>query len=164
MPRGPYEKWIEVICISVVVASFVLVMGHIQELPESIAIHFDWSGYPDNWGSKHTLWLLPALSALVIYMPLTVFSFLQQGHTKPDDISSTLIHRNFKIARISLALIKLNVLFLMWWLTYIVIQSALSGRIDHNPVGVLSIFLLILTLIIGISIYLVKAKRSKPSA
>lgn len=161
MPRSYYEKWIELICIAVVAASFVLVMGHIQELPESIAIHFDWSGYPDNWGSKHTLWLLPALSVLIIYIPLTALSFL---HPKPGDTLPMLIHRNVRITRMSLALIKLNALFLMWWLTYIVVQSALSGHIDQNPAGVVSIFLLILTLIIGISIYLIKAKRSTPSA
>jgi hypothetical protein len=30
-------------------------------LPDIIPVHFDGSGKPDGWGSKYTLWFLPAL-------------------------------------------------------------------------------------------------------
>lgn len=164
IPRSPYEKWIEFVCIGVLTASFVLVVWNHQDLPATIVIHFDWSGNPDGWGSKHTLWLLPALSAIVIYLPLTALSFLQQNDPKSKNESPEWIVRRHRITRLSLALVKLDALFLMLWLIYVVIQSALTNHIRPNPISGVLIFLLILALIIGISIYLEKVNRSTPSA
>lgn len=164
IPRNSFEKWIEFVCIGVLTASFVLVVWNYQDLPAIIVIHFDWSGNPDGWGSKHTLWLLPTFSAVVIYLPLTALSFLQQNDPRSKNESPERVFRNHRITRMSLALAKLNALAFMLWLTYVVIQSALTGHIRHNLRDVGSIFLLIFALIIGISMYLVKVNRSTPSA
>lgn len=41
--------------------SWILVIKCYQQLPESIATHFDMNGNPDDYGSKNNLFILPAI-------------------------------------------------------------------------------------------------------
>jgi hypothetical protein len=46
---------------SVLVFCIAYLCWNLPTLPNIVPIHFDGSGKPDGWGSKHTLWFLPAL-------------------------------------------------------------------------------------------------------
>ncbi len=55
----------EVVGFFALAAMWILVGRAWSALPASIPCHFDLLGRPDSWGSKHVLWILPALATLI---------------------------------------------------------------------------------------------------
>lgn len=56
----------ESIAIGAIIYGLILVLQHWSRLPNSIPIHFDASGVADGWGPKGMIWLLPAISVVMI--------------------------------------------------------------------------------------------------
>jgi uncharacterized membrane protein len=61
---------LELVTLVLALAAFFVVHVNYANLPERVPIHFGFSGKPDAWGARPTIWLLPAL-ALVMYAVLT---------------------------------------------------------------------------------------------
>ncbi|HET6512401.1 MAG TPA: DUF1648 domain-containing protein [Candidatus Kapabacteria bacterium] len=49
-----------------VVALWLYAFNVIGGLPETIPVHFNLENEADNWGSKHTLWLMPVLATVIV--------------------------------------------------------------------------------------------------
>lgn len=67
-PRCPYSLPAVVLGIAgvlVLVATMVLILVTYASLPVQIPTHFDYSGNPDAYGSRSSLWFLFAIDALV---------------------------------------------------------------------------------------------------
>jgi uncharacterized membrane protein len=61
---------LELVTLVLALAGFFVVQVNYGNLPERVPIHFGFSGRPDSWGARPTIWLLPAL-ALVMYAVMT---------------------------------------------------------------------------------------------
>ena len=68
----------EAIALLALVAMFGMLAMYSDLLPERIPIHWDAAGAPDRWGSKETLWIFPAIGA-VIYLGLSAAVLLKRA-------------------------------------------------------------------------------------
>ncbi|WP_336514859.1 DUF1648 domain-containing protein [Pollutibacter soli] len=64
-PTQP-EKILKRLTWIIVFANWVLAISKYSSLPEQVPIHFDWSGTPDNYGNRATIFLLPIISTVFI--------------------------------------------------------------------------------------------------
>jgi hypothetical protein len=71
------RKVLEVVALGALVAMFAMLAMYSDLVPERIPVHFDAAGHPDRWGGKDTLWIFPAMGA-VIYIGLSIMSFLRR--------------------------------------------------------------------------------------
>jgi uncharacterized membrane protein len=70
-PRTFADRVLEAIAIGAIILGVILVLQGWNGLPQSIPTHFDASGNADGWGPKYMIWLLPAIS--VVMIPLMLF-------------------------------------------------------------------------------------------
>lgn len=68
------DKVLEVAGLATFIAIIALPAVFYADLPEEIPTHFNFKGQPDAWGSKSSVWLLPAVAA-VLYIGLSVLNY-----------------------------------------------------------------------------------------
>ena len=65
-PKFFWDKVLEATAILGVLFGIILILQAWSSLPATIPIHFDAVGNPDGYGSKGMIWLLPAISVVMI--------------------------------------------------------------------------------------------------
>lgn len=65
-PRTIVDFICESIAIGAIIYGLILVSQHWSSLPSQIPTHFDASGTADGWGPKGMIWLLPAISVVMV--------------------------------------------------------------------------------------------------
>ena len=69
-PRKTGDRVLEAIAFVALLYGLVLVLQSWSALPQTIPTHFNAKGEADGWGSKGMIWLLPAISVVMIPMML----------------------------------------------------------------------------------------------
>lgn len=67
-----YPPQLELIPLLLVVLTFYVALSNYSALPDTIPIHFNIQGIPDDWVSKNTIFLFPGLTAFIYIL----FTFL----------------------------------------------------------------------------------------
>jgi uncharacterized membrane protein len=70
-PQKFCDRLLEAIAIGAIILGVILVLQGWSGLPQTIPTHFDAAGNADGWGPKYMIWLLPAIS--VVMIPLMLF-------------------------------------------------------------------------------------------
>jgi uncharacterized membrane protein len=60
-----YLKYQTPISLLLLLLLWLTVAYLVMVLPATIPVHFNFSGMPDRWGSKKTLWVLPIIASMV---------------------------------------------------------------------------------------------------
>ena len=74
IPRYPntgFQKTLNLFSILALVLAFLYPFLKWDQIPDTIITHWGFSGQPDGWGPKGTIWIIPAVS-LLLYLPLTI--------------------------------------------------------------------------------------------
>jgi hypothetical protein len=97
-------------------------------LPETVPTHFGFSGEADGWGSKTNLLILP-ISAVVLYLILTVVGFFPHTYNYPWKITEKNAWDQYRLAQALIGCLKVETI---WMFSYLVWRSiAVSlGRSD----------------------------------
>ncbi len=75
--KSRLEIVLEALALVTLVAMFAVVGSSLGDLPERIPTHFSFSGRPDAWGGKDSIWILPGLGVLV-------YGFLSFSRGRPE--------------------------------------------------------------------------------
>ena len=70
-PNTGFQKALNLFSILVLILSFLYPLLKWNQIPDTIITHWGFSGQPDGWGPKGTIWIIPVVS-LVLYLPLTI--------------------------------------------------------------------------------------------
>ena len=71
--KRPFDRFLEIFGILVVLASFILPSIYYQSLPDILPRHFGSDGLPDAYGSKGIIWVLPIVG-LILFLIVGVVS------------------------------------------------------------------------------------------
>jgi uncharacterized membrane protein len=82
------RKVLEAVSLAALLAMFAMLAMYSDIVPEQIPIHWTPSGTPDKWGGKETLWIFPAIGA-VIYVGLSIAGFVRRAN--PSDAQQELV-------------------------------------------------------------------------
>ena len=122
-------------------------------LPARIPIHFGLGGLPDAWADKVTIWMMPAVAA-IIFAVLTAVSRYPHTFNYPIAITSENARRQYLLGRGLLVWLKAEI---CWLLAFVVRQQILVtlGNVQRFSVElVLGIIVLIFA---TVGVYLLKA-------
>ena len=116
--------------------SGLLVLGMIvftftsySSLPEAIPTHFNASGEADGFGSKNTVWLLPAL-ALIIYVILFILNKYPHLHNYMVNITEDNALKNYRFSTRLLRFVNLFTVALLTYIQYIVLRSSTGETVN----------------------------------
>ena len=124
--KVPYEAIdiiIEFISITLLVLMWSYCIVNYADLPDTIATHFDGSGNPDGFGSKQSIWLIPAI-AIVLYIGMFIINKYPHIHNYMVNINEENALKNYRFSTRLLRVVNLLSMLLMAYITYMIIASA----------------------------------------
>ncbi|MEG4406784.1 DUF1648 domain-containing protein [Microcoleus sp. MON2_D5] len=140
-----------------ILLAVLLIVKFWAVLPDRIPIHFSLGGLPDAWGDKVTIWLVPAVAA-IIFAVLTAVSRYPHTFNYPVRITSENAHRQYRLGRGLLAWLKAEI---CWLLAFVVRQQILVALGNAQRFSV-ELVLGIIVLIFGtVGVYLLKAYSAR---
>ncbi|MBD0400750.1 DUF1648 domain-containing protein [Flammeovirga sp. EKP202] len=148
------DKTIELVCIAILLITWILPLAVYNDLPEEIAIHFNAEGIPDSYGPKSSLFGLPIFS-LLLFLLLTILNKYPHTFNYPVEITEENAFNQYTLSTRFIRFLKLSILIVFLIIVY--------KSISLNPEGLGNFFLpfvLIITFA-PIIIYLVKVMRSQ---
>lgn len=121
-----------------------------SDIPKIIPTHFGFSGAPDAFGNKNSLFILVIIAAS-LHLLLAVLSKFPQYYNYPFSITEKNAEPLYKIGRQLMLLIDLEISFLFSILTWQNVQAALGTKDGING-GIVFLFIgaIVLTLIVEI--------------
>jgi uncharacterized membrane protein len=115
----------EFLALSGLALQAAVVRNYWNRLPEQIPTHFGAGGSPDGFGAKSMLVLLPAI-ALGLYLLLTALSFFPGRFSYPVTVTDRSRSQLYAIAIAMLGWLKVEVISIFAYITWVTIQVALG--------------------------------------
>lgn len=125
IPVSAVEAGLELLSLSGLVISFLLLLKYYPDLPASIPNHFGVSGEADSWGDKSTLWYLLGTN-VVLYIGLTISRGFPHYFNYPINITVQNARRQYQLAIWFMAVLKTELVGMFAYLEWQMLQVALG--------------------------------------
>jgi uncharacterized membrane protein len=151
---------LELIGVAVLILLIALPFIYLPQLPERIPTHFNGAGIPDGFGSRNSIWILPA-TGIFMYLLLTVVSAFPQIYNFPVKITQENALVQYRLATRFIRILKTVILVLFLFLCYQTINTALGKSLGLGK-AFLPVFMI---LTFGsIIFYLVQASNNRKNS
>lgn len=152
-----FDKLLELVSLILFITLWIICTLELINLPNIIPIHFDFSGKPDNYGSKNTLLILPIIMSLVAIL----FTYLcKRPHifNYPSKITKDNAEQQYKLATQMLRVLKIGILFLGN-----IILCLLYTTVTHNNInlGYLVLPIIFCCVLLPTLVYVIKLSKRK---
>ena len=157
MPRTRIEIYCEVVAAAAVAFVIIYLSATWMTLPDKVPTHFNFTGTPDQWGSKYMLLLLVGI-AFVLYAGLSILSRFPHIYNYPFAITDENRQRQYLLARQMMTALKAELVCVFVFITWQTINVA-RGNARDLTIWFTPVFLVI---VFGtIAIYFIRAYRSR---
>ena len=150
---SPVVVAVELAAAIAILVSILLIVQFWAVLPDRIPIHFGLGGLADAWGDKATIWMMPAVAA-IIFAVLTAVSRYPHTFNYPVRITSENARRQYLLARSLLVWLKAEICWLFAFVVRLQILVALGNAQRFSMELLLGIVVLIFA---TVGVYLLKA-------
>lgn len=140
-----------------ILVSILLIVQFWEVLPDLIPIHFGFSGLADAWGDKVTIWIMPAVAA-IIFAVLTAVSRYPHTFNYPVRITDQNARRQYLLGRDFLVWLKAEICWLFAFVVRLQILVALGNAQRFSMELLLGIIILMLA---TVGIYFFKAYSAR---
>jgi hypothetical protein len=161
LPRPLVDNLLEIAALAGLVGIGIMVWTCWPSLPARLPTHFGASGLPDAWGGKGSLFSLP-LVGLLLYVTMTVIYCYPQIYNYPGKLTEANAERQYRLARSLVQWIKVEIVWLFWYLEWQTIQVGL-GKSGGLGSAFIVVFLAVLFGTIGLYMRLAMSQQSKGS-
>lgn len=159
LPFNAWEKAVEGFTIVILFVHLGYLAINWGDIPPRVPVHYGFSGEPDGWGHKAVLLLLPGLS-IAMYGLLTILLRYPHKYNYVVAITVDNAARQYRLARILLSLIKLELIILFGYLSWGSVRIA-GGEESKLHGGIVTGEILTLFLTVGIYIIASLSGRSE---
>lgn len=150
-PFTSFDLLLEVITLSLLIKSIILITEHYSGLPDQIAIHYAFSGDVNGFGNKKLIWIMPTVGFAIAGV-LTLLSRRPEKLRYPVTLTAENFQRQYSNLIRLMRFLKLAVSGIVVWLTYQTIDNAKRDQPYLNPFMIILIFIAIIT-VIAIFVY-----------
>ena len=114
LPPTARETGIQITTVIVLILAWVMAAQYYRDLPDTIATHFNFSGQVDGYGSKKTIFIMPAV-ATIIAVALALLSRIPHQFNYLATITEANAESQYRGGRMMLFVIGLLVALLAVW-------------------------------------------------
>jgi uncharacterized membrane protein len=136
-----------------ILVSILLIVQFWAVLPDRIPVHFSFSGQPDAWGDKVTIWRLPAVAA-ILFVVFAAVSRYPHIFNYPVRITDENAQRQYLLGRGFLVLLKAEV---CWLFAFIVRQQIIVALGNTQKFSMEFVWGIIILMFGTVGVYLLKA-------
>jgi uncharacterized membrane protein len=150
------DRLLEIFGVAGMVLLIALPVFYFNDLPDTIPVHFNLLGEPDRYGSRNSIWALPAIGLFlfvtIIFIPKMLI------HFNNTDFDSEEKKYRFLNAMRMVRLINMLVVFMFSSITYYTILISLG-----NPTGLwnYSTLFFLLLIFVVIIVFIIRMKKMK---
>ena len=154
---SPVLVAVELLGAIAILLAVLLIVQSWAVLPDRIPIHFGFSGQPDAWGDKVTIWIVPAVAA-IIFAVLTAVSRYPHTFNYPVPITSENARRQYLLGRGLLVWLKAEI---CWLSAFVVRQQILVALGNAQRFSIELLLGLVVVIFSTVGVYLLKAYSAR---
>lgn len=128
VPFEAVDIIIEIASITLLILMWSYCIIKFSALPDTIATHFNAAGIPDDFGSKHTIWIIPIIAS-VMYVGMFILNKYPHIHNYMVNITEENALKNYRFSTRLLRIVNFLCVFLMTYITYMIIESAFGTKL-----------------------------------
>ena len=154
---SPVLVTVELLAAIAILLAVLLIVQFWAVLPDRIPIHFGYRGLADAWGDKVTIWIVPAVAA-IIFAVLTVVSRYPHTFNYPVPITSENARRQYLLGRGLLVWLKAEI---CWLSAFVVRQQILVALGNAQRFSIELLLGLVVLIFSTVGVYLFKAYSAR---
>ncbi|MEG4274621.1 MULTISPECIES: DUF1648 domain-containing protein [unclassified Microcoleus] len=154
---SPVLVAVELLAAIALLLAVLLIVKFWAVLPDRIPIHFGLGGLADAWGDKLTIWIVPAVAA-ILFAVLTAVSRYPHTFNYPVRITSENARRQYLLARGLLVCLKAQ---MCWLLAFVVRQQILVALGNAQRFSMELVWGIVVLILATVGVYLVKAYSAR---
>lgn len=160
LKRTSFDWVLEFVAFAFLLILITLPLMYLKTLPETIPVHFNAAGQPDDYGSRSSLWFLP-LTGVFMYLMFTILEGFPQIYNYPVQITPENAVIQYRLATRLMRILKTVILFTFSIISFQTIKTATGGAAGLGKVF-FPVFLLLT--FAPIIIYLVQSLNNRHSS
>jgi len=131
VPLEPIDVIVDMLSLALLVMLIIYTALQIQDMPDTIPTHFNFEGEADGFGSKHTMWLLPAIG-IAMFIGFNILNRYPHIHNYMVNITEENALKNYRFSTRILRFVMLFTKILFVYIQYSIVSAA-NG--NHSPIG-----------------------------
>jgi uncharacterized membrane protein len=153
----PIDKLIEILGWLTLILLWAYTVLTYSNLPETIPTHFNAAGQVDQYGSKGTIFILPAIG-MILFLGLSLLNMFPQIFNYPKNITIENAQRQYTNATRMIRYLKFAIALIFSLLVYLTSQAATDAS---KGIGFLFLPILLGLFIIPLIFFVLKAFKTK---
>jgi len=151
------DRMVEFVVYGGVAISWIYVILHYGSLEDTIPVHFNVSGQADGFGSKASIWWLPAVCTVLVAM-MQMLSLIPHTFNYPITINSANAEKQYRLAIQMLRYLSLSIVIIFLILEITTVESA---RNDAEMGGAWMLPVILLVTLTPIAFFVYKMFSNK---
>lgn len=152
-----FDRFLENLGWLLLILLWIKVIFSFNQLPDNIPTHFNFEGEVDGYGSKWTLFILPA-AATITYIGLTILNKFPHIFNYIVEITEENAERQYTLSTKMIRTLKFGIVVLFVLISMMTISGAQSEAIPITPIILPAVMSLI---IFPLIYYIVKSLKAK---
>jgi len=158
VPFETIDIIIEMISIALLILMWCYCIINFNELPDTIATHFNVVGKPDDFGSKHTIWIIPII-ATILYLGLFAINRYPHIHNYMINITEENALKNYMLSTRVVSIVNFLCILLITYIIYMIVESAFGVKLEMGSWFVPTVLSFSIVLPIVLIIYMRKMNK-----
>jgi len=120
-----FDKAVEVMCVVLLIAFWLLILFSFSSLPETIPIHYNGLGEVDGYGSRNSIFMLPIIGSF-LFLLLTVINKHPELFNYNTTITPENAPKQYANATTMIRVLKFTVILVFFIIDYWTVKIALG--------------------------------------
>ncbi|MBY6037248.1 DUF1648 domain-containing protein [Fictibacillus nanhaiensis] len=156
IPKTILERAFDLLSVVFFIGSVGYLMLQWMSIPETVPIHFNAAGEPDEWGNKNNLWILLVIGSLM-WILLSILEKFPHVYNYLF-LTEENVERQYKNARLMLNVIKNEILIFFTYMSWVSTRVAMG---DADGIGLWILPALIIVITGSIVFFIVRSIKLK---
>lgn len=150
LAKTSFQIWMNRLSLIIIGISTIYLVLNYNKLPDEVPVHFNYLGEADNWGPKWTIFILWGIALILFYVISRTEAFPHKYNYMVKITESNAV-KQYKLAIKTMASLKFELMFLMSYLIWSVVQNSTDTAAQlNNIVMIIFVMCIISTVIISI--------------
>lgn len=147
---------LEILAASILISMVIYAISVYNNLPETVATHFNANGVADGFGNRSSIWAMPAV-AFILWMLLSIVNQYPHSFNYPFKLTESNVESQYRMAQRFMRIMKIWVCLLFLYALYSIVETSKNQNFKTNY----GIFVILGSMIIFMSIYLYISSKKR---
>lgn len=150
------DYFFEIIAALLLMGTWYYVINVYNDLPDTVAIHFNFKGEPDSFGSKSSTWAIPIVSTL-LWMLLSIVNQFPHSFNFPYQLTEENVERQYRMAQRFMRIMKIWISAIFLFAVHSIVKASDTNSFSFQY----EIYVILGSMFCFMAIYFYVSKKNK---